>query len=589
MEWNKKIKENLLRSIFFASVLGVVAIVLTGAVSAQAIAEPAVSKTASPALINIAGSGVNEETTVTIEVTGAGSTSTSAVPMDVVFAIDSSGSMQSNDPSGLRKTAAKSFVDKMDSSRDTAGVVSWDDSIDFSLPLTNDFPLVKTNIDSVDSSGSTNLNVGLEEAIDILDANPRTENSVEVIIFLTDGQGTYLHSTAQEAADKGYVIYSIGLGGVNPTPLQDMATTTGGAYYSSPDATSLQAIFDDIFSEVTTSTIPYYVDVVEVTQDYIVDESSFNIAPDTVIPDGSGTTTIIWNNIGLSSDGDPDLSDDETVVLSFNAKSDQSGTNLEVDVFGTAKVNYKDSEGGDGGSVNIPQAYITVNGAPVADAGEDQVVEQANWAGTSVTLDGSGSTDDGLVSPLTYTWTWDGESASGVSPTVSLPLGTTTITLEVFDGQLSDTDTVEITVQDTTLPEITASGEPIIFWAPNHKYETVSISDCVESVTDICDVDVGVDDIIITSVSSDEPEDSPDKGDGATLEDIVIVDPQTVDLRAERQGDGNGRVYTINYEVTDASGNTATGSCQVWVPHDQDEGTTAVDDGAAAGYTVNYP
>lgn len=569
--------------------MGVVAIVLTGAVSAQAIAEPAVSKTASPALINIAGSGVNEETTVTIEVTGAGSTSTSAVPMDVVFAIDSSGSMQSNDPSGLRKTAAKSFVDKMDSSRDTAGVVSWDDSIDFSLPLTNDFPLVKTNIDSVDSSGSTNLNVGLEEAIDILDANPRTENSVEVIIFLTDGQGTYLHSTAQEAADKGYVIYSIGLGGVNPTPLQDMATTTGGAYYSSPDATSLQAIFDDIFSEVTTSTIPYYVDVVEVTQDYIVDESSFNIAPDTVIPDGSGTTTIIWNNIGLSSDGDPDLSDDETVVLSFNAKSDQSGTNLEVDVFGTAKVNYKDSEGGDGGSVNIPQAYITVNGAPVADAGEDQVVEQANWAGTSVTLDGSGSTDDGLVSPLTYTWTWDGESASGVSPTVSLPLGTTTITLEVFDGQLSDTDTVEITVQDTTLPEITASGEPIIFWAPNHKYETVSISDCVESVTDICDVDVGVDDIIITSVSSDEPEDSPDKGDGATLEDIVIVDPQTVDLRAERQGDGNGRVYTINYEVTDASGNTATGSCQVWVPHDQDEGTTAVDDGAAAGYTVNYP
>ena len=64
---------------------------------------------------------------------------------------------------------------------------------------------------------------------------------------------------------------------------------------------------------------------------------------------------------------------------------------------------------------------------------------------------------------------------------------------------------------------------------------------------------------------------------------------QTVDLRAERQGDGNGRVYTINYEVTDASGNTATGSSQVWVPHDQGNGATAIDDGAAAGYTVNYP
>jgi len=334
MEWNKKTKENLLRSIFFASVLGVVAIVLTGVVSAQAIVEPAVSKTASPALINIAGSGVNEEMTVTITVTGAGSTSTSTVPMDVVFAIDSSGSMLVNDPSELRLEAAKSFVDKMDPSMDAAGVVSWDDDIDFSQPLTHDFPLVKTKIDSVESypSDFTNINGGLGEAIDVLDANPRTEDSVEVIIFLTDGlqnQGDYDNSFAVDAASKGYKIYSIGLSDDhNPDPLIQMASTTGGAYYDSPSADNLQAIFDDIFTQITISTIPHYVDVVEVTQDYIVDESSFNIVPTTVITDGSGITTITWNNIGLISDGNPDLSDDETVVLSFNAKSDQSGTNL---------------------------------------------------------------------------------------------------------------------------------------------------------------------------------------------------------------------------------------------------------------------
>ncbi len=225
---------------------------------------------------------------------------------------------------------------------------------------------------------------------------------------------------------------------------------------------------------------------------------------------------------------------------------------------------------------------------PVANAGPDQVVEQANLAGTSVTLDGSGSTDDGQISPLTYTWTWNDGSASGVSPTVTLPLGTTTVTLTVFDGELSSTNTVDITVQDTTAPTITASGEPKVFWSPNHKYETVSISDFVTSVTDICDASVGVDKIVITSVSSDEPEDVTGNGDGNTMADIVIKDSHTVDLRVERQGDGNGRVYTINYKVTDASGNTATGSSQVWVPHDQNTGT-AVDDGADAGYTVNYP
>lgn len=108
-------------------------------------------------------------------------------------------------------------------------------------------------------------------------------------------------------------------------------------------------------------------------------------------------------------------------------------------------------------------------------------------------------------------------------------------------------------------------------------------------MTDICDADVDIDDVVITSVSSDEPENDPGTGDGNTVNDIIIKDSQTVDLRAERQGNGNGRVYTINFEVTDASGNTQTGSCTVWVVHDQMPNDIAIDDGASAGYTVYYP
>ncbi len=227
----------------------------------------------------------------------------------------------------------------------------------------------------------------------------------------------------------------------------------------------------------------------------------------------------------------------------------------------------------------------TSNLSPVANAGPDQVVEQANPTGTSVTsvtLDGSGSTDDGQISPLTYDWTWNGGSASGEKPVVTLPLGTTTITLTVSDGQFSSTDTVDVTVQDTTPPTITTSGKPKVLWPPNGKYQTVSLSDFGISVTDAGDPTVDASKVVITSVSSDEFEDASGVGDGNTLKDIVIKDPQTVSLRAERDGNGNSRVYTINYKVTDASGNTATGSSQVWVPHDQDTGATAVDDGAAA-------
>ncbi len=100
-------------------------------------------------------------------------------------------------------------------------------------------------------------------------------------------------------------------------------------------------------------------------------------------------------------------------------------------------------------------AVFTPNRPPVADAGDDQVVEQAYLGGADVTLDGSGSYDpDG--DDITYLWTWDSSSTTGVNPVISLPLGTTTITLVVTDTKeaVSDPDVVVIEVVDTTAPEV---------------------------------------------------------------------------------------------------------------------------------------
>ena len=271
-----------------------------------------------------------------------------------------------------------------------------------------------------------------------------------------------------------------------------------------------------------------------------------------------------------------------TVTMTLSATAIASGSAQNV-----AKAMGTDAAGNQVGSDDTFTVTIAANQPPVADAGPDQTIEQSYYQGADVKLNGSGSYDpDG--DPLTYSWTWANRSATGVSPTVSLPLGTTTVTLVVNDGTVdSAPDTVVITVQDTTPPEIILSDEQMVLWPPNHKYHTIEIAECcVISVTDICDADVDIDDVVITSVSSDEPENVQGKGDGNTMDDIVIVDSQTVELRAERQGDGNGRVYTINFEVTDDSGNTKTGSCTVWVVHDQGSGDTAVDDGASAGYTV---
>jgi probable HAF family extracellular repeat protein len=96
----------------------------------------------------------------------------------------------------------------------------------------------------------------------------------------------------------------------------------------------------------------------------------------------------------------------------------------------------------------------TINHPPTANAGPDQTVEATAAAGASVTLNGAASGDpDGDV--LTFTWTGPFGTATGQTPTVTVPLGVQSITLTVNDGK-GDTasDTVVVKIVDTTPPAI---------------------------------------------------------------------------------------------------------------------------------------
>ena len=123
-------------------------------------------------------------------------------------------------------------------------------------------------------------------------------------------------------------------------------------------------------------------------------------------------------------------------------------------------------------------------------------------------------------------------------------------------------------------------------WPANHKYKTFNLTDLVASVRDNCGRKVGVGSVRIASVSSDEADDANGAGDGNTTNDIVIAaDCKSVQLRSERSGSGNGRVYTITFRVRDSQGNTTTATATVRVPINQ-SGAAAVDNGPGAGYTV---
>jgi uncharacterized repeat protein (TIGR01451 family) len=161
------------------------------------------------------------------------------------------------------------------------------------------------------------------------------------------------------------------------------------------------------------------------------------------------------------------------------------------------------------------------------------------------------------------------------------PVGTTTV---VCATQAGPGCSFMVKVSDTEGPHITVTTQPIELWPPDHKYQPFSIGDLVASATDNCSGDL-INSVVIASVSSDEPEEAPGGGDGNTLNDIVIAtDCKSVQLRAERQGGGNGRVYTIVLKVRDAVGNVSTASRTVTVPANQGGGAAIL--GPGPGYTV---
>lgn len=143
----------------------------------------------------------------------------------------------------------------------------------------------------------------------------------------------------------------------------------------------------------------------------------------------------------------------------------------------------------------------------------------------------------------------------------------------------SDHDPVLVGFCDAVAPALDVSVTPDTLWAPDHQYVTVQAT---VSVSDNFDAAPA---LTLLSVTANEVDD--DTGDGSTANDIVIVDDFTFELRAERAGHGDGRVYAITYQATDGCGNSATATAQVSVAHDsgkdsvEDNGTDPVQDADA--------
>lgn len=171
--------------------------------------------------------------------TGGG---TDVVLLDLALLLDSSGSMSSNDPTNLRLTGAKSFVDAL-LPEDRAAVVDFDSFAVVKQGLTTDKAAVKQAIDTIDANGGTNIGAGVAAGLNILAGNGDPARA-RLMILLTDGVGAYSPSLTTQAKAAGIAIYTIGLGaGVDDALLQSIASGTGGTYTKVANAADLPQVF----------------------------------------------------------------------------------------------------------------------------------------------------------------------------------------------------------------------------------------------------------------------------------------------------------------------------------------------------------
>ena len=139
---------------------------------------------------------------------------------------------------------------------------------------------------------------------------------------------------------------------------------------------------------------------------------------------------------------------------------------------------------------------------------------------------------------------------------------TATVSSSTPDPNSNNDSSTANTTASNPPPTITnATADPSTLWPPNHRMVNVTVS---YDVTDNCPVLPGS---CTLSVTSNEP--VLGRGSGHTSPDWIVVDDHHVLLRAEREGGGSGRIYTITITCTDSGGNSSEEQVEVTVTHDQ--------------------
>lgn len=182
--------------------------------------------------------------------------------VDVVFAIDSSLSMEDNDPGFARLDAAGAFLDAM-SDDDRAAVIAFGNPAIVRQSLTSlngggrgDLEGTISGTTELLPSG-TNIEDAMEKSNELLSFDG-SDNQVKVIVLLTDGRQDL--GPGEDPVDEGFIqtanargttVYTVGLGADADTALLNrISSQTGGRTVSAADPADLAAAYEGLVATI---------------------------------------------------------------------------------------------------------------------------------------------------------------------------------------------------------------------------------------------------------------------------------------------------------------------------------------------------
>ncbi|MBT2618459.1 glycine rich domain-containing protein [Bacillus sp. ISL-78] len=186
-----------------------------------------------------------------------------------------------------------------------------------------------------------------------------------------------------------------------------------------------------------------------------------------------------------------------------------------------------------------------------------------DWVNKDVTVDLTATDNDGGSGVAsTYYQLDNGSTQSGNAIKIS-DEGVHTLTYWSVDNagntEQFNTKTIKL---DKTAPVLNISLDKTTIWPPNHKMvpitATINASDGTSEINSV----------VLTSITSNETLQSDDI-QNSNYNKPISGSTDSFELRADRLGRGNGRIYTVTYTAMDNTGNVTTKTATVTVPHDQ--------------------